>query len=120
MAQSLKLNARFAGNPAFEAGQARARSNLRIGAELRSLREKSGLTQAELALKTGLDQADISRLESGKWGSRGISFDVLGRLLPVFGMRIAHEVKPQPGVKRFDADQVASASALTQYLHANS
>lgn len=118
MAQVSKLNAQFEGNQAFEGGKERARAYLRIGSELRRLRMSQGLSQEEIALKTGLDQADISRLETGKWGSRGISFDVLGRLLPAFGLRIAHEVRPAADAVRLNRVQLHSAELITDLLHA--
>jgi len=37
----------------------------RLGLELSDLRRKHGLTQTQLAKQTGIDQADISRIESG-------------------------------------------------------
>ncbi|HXX79920.1 MAG TPA: helix-turn-helix transcriptional regulator [Thermodesulfovibrionales bacterium] len=37
-----------------------------VGDNMRRLREKSGLTQEELALKSGLSQGYINQLESGK------------------------------------------------------
>ncbi len=59
-------------------------SGHRIGAmtpveiRLRDARKAAGLTQAELAAKTGIDQGDLSRIENGKTG--GMSLDVLDRL----------------------------------------
>ena len=117
MARTSKLNTHFAGNPAFAEGQERARSYMRIGVELRRMREQKGLTQEDVALSTGLDQGDISRLETGKWGNR-ISFDVLGRLLPVFGLHISHEVRPLPGLGPTLQGQLASAQAITNLLQA--
>lgn len=44
----------------------RQRLSLNTGDILRILREKNGLTQAELSHKTGLTQATISSLESNR------------------------------------------------------
>lgn len=48
--------------------QRKERSSLRenIGQELVSFRKRAGLTQRDLAEKTGIDQAVISKIESGK------------------------------------------------------
>ena len=48
-----------------------------IQVRLRDIREKRGLTQVQLAERTGLDQATISRIERGRGG---IDYDVLDRL----------------------------------------
>jgi transcriptional regulator with XRE-family HTH domain len=115
MASTSKINELFQGNAAFKAGRDRANSYLVIGQEMRSLREHSGLTQQMLAERTGVDQADISRLEAGKWGSRGISFDVLGRLLPVYGLRISHQVSAH-AAGAADAERLRSARVISQLL----
>ena len=44
---------------------------------LRDVRKTQGLTQVQLAQRTGLDQATISRIERGRGG---IDYDVLDRL----------------------------------------
>jgi putative transcriptional regulator len=44
---------------------------------LREVRKARGLTQVQLAQRTGLDQATISRIERGRGG---IDYDVLDRL----------------------------------------
>ena len=44
---------------------------------LRELRVDAGLTQSQLAEKTGLDQGHVSRLEAGR---TAIGLDVLDRL----------------------------------------
>jgi transcriptional regulator with XRE-family HTH domain len=118
MARVSKLNQQFDGNPAFDAGRTRAQSYIRIGAELRRMRDGMGLTQDQLARQIGLDQSDISKLEAGVWGKRGISFDTLNRVLPVFGLRIAHAVTALPGAKLNRAEQ-ARAQVMTQLLHAD-
>lgn len=48
-----------------------------IQVRFRDVREKRGLTQVQLAERTGLDQATISRIERGRGG---IDYDVLDRL----------------------------------------
>ncbi len=116
MARTSKLETLLAGSEAFKTGQDRARSYLLIGQEMRALREREGLTQLQLSAMTGVDQADISRLEAGKWGSRGISFDVLGRLLPVFGLRIAHQVQETSLRTPSDPRRLASARVITELL----
>lgn len=118
MARVSKLNAQFAANPAFEAGQSRARTYLRIGMELRELREEMGLNQEELARRTGLDQGDISRIETGKWGKRGLNYAVLDRVLPVFGLRIRHEVRPLSDAPAGSAT-LARAEIMTNLLRAD-
>jgi transcriptional regulator with XRE-family HTH domain len=52
---------------------------------LRVLREKADLTQERLAAKTGIRQATISDLETGK--STRISFADLGALAKSLGVR---------------------------------
>ena len=49
-----------------------------IEIKLREVRVVAGMTQADLAKKTGIDQGDISRIETGQTG--GIRLDVLDRL----------------------------------------
>lgn len=50
-----------------------------------------GLTQTQLADLAQVDQGD-SRFEAGKWGKRGISYEMLDRILPVVGFRLEHSV----------------------------
>lgn len=57
----------------------------RIGARIKELREKKGLSQSQLAELTGLNQPNIARLESGKY-SAGV--DILSRIATVFGYRL--------------------------------
>ena len=54
---------------------------------LREVRQAVGMTQAELAASAGMDQGDVSRIETGK--TAGISLDVLNRL--------CHALKCEPG-----------------------
>ena len=54
-------------------------------------RKSSGMTQKQLSEKTGIAQADISKLESG---SANPSLRTLQRLAAVMGMRITIEFQP--------------------------
>lgn len=54
-------------------------------------REASGLTQAQLAEKTGIGQADISKLENG---NANPSLRTLQRLARGMGMRVKVEFVP--------------------------
>lgn len=118
MARISKLNQQFDGNPAFDTGRTRAQTYIRIGTELKRMREGLGLTQDKLALQVGLDQSELSKLEAGVWGKRGISFDTLNRVLPIFGLRISHAVTPLPGAK-LNKDEQARARVMTELLHAD-
>ena len=55
----------------------------KFGAFLARLRKEKGLTQKELAERTGINQADISKLENG---TRNPSLKLLKRLADGMGM----------------------------------
>ena len=80
--------------PGFAHGYREASRQLEFGRQLRVLREERGLSQMELAEHARVDQGDISRFESGKWGKRGISFEMLERILPVLGYQMEHRILP--------------------------
>lgn len=52
------------GSEAVEQGEVLAEA-YRIAVQVMDLREKHGLTQAQLAQRSGMSQADISRIERG-------------------------------------------------------
>ena len=60
---------------------------LKLGAYLRSKREKAGLSVRGLAGQVGIDQAQILRLEAGKVASPRA--DVLGQIAAILGIEIA-------------------------------
>jgi predicted XRE-type DNA-binding protein len=71
---------------------------------VRDVMRKSGLTQQQLAEKTGLKQPDVSRILQGK--KRGYSTDRLARIafrlgyLPTVDLRpMPHEEKVRPKAK---------------------
>lgn len=53
----------------------------RIGAELRALRTKKGLTTRDLAVITGISQSHIVRIEAGKYGARIDTIETLARAI---------------------------------------
>ncbi len=55
-------------------------------------RKNTGLTQKQLSDKTGIDQSDISRIESGEANP---SLKTLKRLASGMGMRLRLEFLPQ-------------------------
>ncbi len=57
-------------------------------------RRSCGLTQKQLAERTGIAQADISKLESGNGNP---SLRTLQRLAAGMGMRVKIEFRPAPG-----------------------
>ena len=68
---------------------------------LKSHREKAGLTQAELAKAVGVRQATISDLETGK--SRRVELDLLERLAKVLGVKapaLLEHIPDKPKRKR--------------------
>jgi HTH-type transcriptional regulator/antitoxin HipB len=61
-----------------------------IGAVLRDLRRRQGLTQAELGKRVGLDQKKVSLLENGNPNCR---IDSLFRLLSALGVGLVVQPK---------------------------
>ena len=55
-------------------------------------RKQQGITQEELARRTGITQADISRIETG---TRNPSLNMLKRLADGLGMRLKVEFLPK-------------------------
>ena len=56
-------------------------------------RKEQNITQKELSERTGITQADISRIENG---SRNPSLDMMKRLAKGLGMRLKLESKKRP------------------------
>jgi HTH-type transcriptional regulator / antitoxin HipB len=64
-----------------------------IGATLRDLRKRRGLSQAELGRRVGLDQQKVSLIENGNPNTR---LDSLLRLLSALGVGLILQSKQQP------------------------
>jgi transcriptional regulator with XRE-family HTH domain len=74
-------------DPDVRKGYEQAQRNLRLGAALKLVRESKNWSQRELQKETGIDQADISRLEAGNW-DRGPTLDTWVRLAAALGVVI--------------------------------
>lgn len=87
--------AEAAGNtPGFAASYRTAQNYLAFGQACRTLREARGLTQQALAERVGIDQGDISRIENGVWGKRGVSVATMERILAEFDYRLQFSMVP--------------------------
>lgn len=58
---------------------------MRIGSELRALREAKGLTVRELAERCGLIHSHVVRIESGRYG---FTIDTLGIICNALGAHV--------------------------------
>lgn len=75
-----------AGGPKAIAELQRMQHRYRLGAEFSLLRKEAGLTQDELAARTGVDQAEISRIERG---ASNATEDTLAHIAHELGAEIA-------------------------------
>jgi transcriptional regulator with XRE-family HTH domain len=57
----------------------------RIGARIAELRKAKGLTQAQLAEKTGFSQSNIGRIETGRYS---VGLDVLTKIADALGATV--------------------------------
>jgi transcriptional regulator with XRE-family HTH domain len=65
-----------------------------LGARLRALRTAAGLTQAELARRTGIHRPNIARVEAGRHTP---SIETLARLAAAIGVPTGRVLDPAPG-----------------------
>ena len=73
----------FAGNNKIHMNQTTERH--RIGSRIRELREEAGMTQEQLAEKTGLLKQNISRIEQGKYST---GQDILSKISRTLGKKL--------------------------------
>ena len=78
-------------NPAIRAEYDRLAAEYAIKQAVIDARQASGLTQQQLATRTGINQADISKLENG---SANPSLRTLQRLAAGMGMNLKIEFVP--------------------------
>jgi len=78
-------------DPEFKAEYDRLEPEFMVMQAMLDARKQCGLTQEQLAAKTGINQADISRLENGNGNP---SIRTLQRLAAGMGMRVKIEFTP--------------------------
>lgn len=76
---------RVAYNSSVEGGIIMGNSNLRIGENIKTLREQSGFTQSNLAKYLNVDQSLISKIEKNE---RSMTSDMLDKLSALFGVTV--------------------------------
>lgn len=57
----------------------------KIGEQIMSIRQAKGITQLELANATGLDRANISKIERGKYN---VGIDIIQKICDALGTRL--------------------------------
>lgn len=70
----------------------------RIGKRIAELRKAKGLTQAQLAEKTGFPRSNIGRIETGRYS---VGLDVLAKIADALGAKV--EIKYE-ALRREDED----------------
>lgn len=56
-----------------------------IGRRIAQIRKEKGLTQEQLSQMTGLDRANIAKIEKGKYNT---GIDILGKICDAMGCKI--------------------------------
>lgn len=59
-----------------------------IGQRIAQLRKEKGLTQEQLSQMTGLDRANIAKIENGRYNT---GIDILGKIADALGVEIKIE-----------------------------
>ncbi|WP_067668993.1 helix-turn-helix domain-containing protein [Nocardia miyunensis] len=86
-----EIRAEVMARPGAGAAYEAARIKFELGAAVRDLRERTGLTQVELADRAGLKQPAVARLEAG--GTMP-TIPVLERIAEALGVRLSVEFRP--------------------------
>lgn len=79
-----------------KAAYARAQRLFELGAQVRALRIRKGLTQAELARRAATNQAAIARIEAGGPEPRLSTLERIGRALDAELVVVLQERDPHP------------------------
>ena len=64
----------------------RKKNGLLVGLRIRKLRKERALTQSELAVRVGVQQSDLCRMETGEYK---VALETLFKILAVFQMNVA-------------------------------
>jgi transcriptional regulator with XRE-family HTH domain len=80
-----------------------------VGRTIRHARKRAELTQTELAARAGIDQGDLSRLETGQ-GVRGATIAVVERVAQALGCEVVIQFV-DPVEKRESAQAIGELDA---------
>jgi transcriptional regulator with XRE-family HTH domain len=98
------LDALTLGTEEARAAYQEQRLVLEVGRTIRHERRLADLTQTELAARAGIDQGDLSRLETGQ-GVRGATIAIVERVAQALGREVVIQFV-DPATKRDRAAQV--------------
>jgi transcriptional regulator with XRE-family HTH domain len=99
------------GGPQFRAEVAAAEAEMMLEHQLAVLRDKEGVTQAELARRLGVSQPVVARFETRK--NRGVEVATIVRHAAALGYEFVASFKKKPVVREARA-QAASARPATK------
>lgn len=88
-----------------EESYATRKSILDIAEKIRSLRKEFGITQKELAEKTGMAQPDISKIEAGI-GDKGPTIDTIDRIARAFDRSLSVNFEPKNSLTDFEKTNI--------------
>jgi HTH-type transcriptional regulator / antitoxin HipB len=86
----------------------RARTSIMVGSAVRAARRRAGVSQVELAHRTGTSQPSIARLEKGQVSPTVITLDRIARALDT---DLVIDFEPQPGHR--SSDRLARRAKLS-------
>ena len=87
---------------------------MRAGPSVRRARQAAGLSQRELASRSGIDQGAIARIEQGETQPR---VDTFTRLLEACGWELRTEFATPPDVDRHDIREALRMTDLERERH---
>lgn len=88
----------------------------RFGHEVRAARHAAGLTQCQLATRSGMSQPVVSRIERGACAPDLRAMDRLARAV---GHQLSVRMYPADGVRLRDSGQLALATLIREAAHAS-
>jgi DNA-binding XRE family transcriptional regulator len=80
-----QLLKKFAKNKEFRKGYAEEMARLKLAGQIRAIRTSKKMTQKAVALKSGMPQSVIARIESGE---HSVSVDTLSKVAHAFGKEV--------------------------------
>lgn len=99
------LDALTLGSEEARAAYQEQRLTLEVGRTIRHARKLADLTQTELAARAGIDQGDLSRLETGQ-GVRGATIAIVERVAQALGREVLIQFV-DPAVRRKPSEKAA-------------